>query len=358
MNIHPEEWSWYAVIATFPIAILTLVFAVIPWLDLKFEKRRLARSFGADSFDEQQIGRALSGYVQPDCSQLDPSGEDDSRHMFSVRSALVPEVDKLLSDRHDGKHVLLLADSGMGKTSFLLHYYARNRRRKAKDQKRIAVVPLGRPDVEERIASIESKRDTVIFLDAFDEDTDAIRDHRGRLDELMKLCSDFKRVVVTCRTQFFPSDEEVPRETGVARVGPRRTGEGRIYRFYKLYLAPFNDLQVNSYIAKHFAFWNVRHRFLARRIVRAIPELSIRPMLLALVPDLVTQNVRVRNLYDLYEFMIESWLDREKDWIPKDVLRNFSELLSIDMFINRSRRKMERMPMTELADFIEGIEWI
>ena len=130
-----EEWSWYAVIASVPITALALVFAVLPWLDLKFQRRRLNESFGADSFDEQQISRALVGYVQPDCSQLDPSGEDDSRHMFSVRSALIPEMDKLLSDKHDGKHVLLLADSGMGKTSFLLHYYARNRRRRLEDRK-------------------------------------------------------------------------------------------------------------------------------------------------------------------------------------------------------------------------------
>jgi len=323
------------------------------WIEPRRRERQLTQAFGADSFDELQIRRATVGYVAPDCSQLDPAGEDDVRQQFSVRSPLLPEMDKILSDSHEGKHVLLLADSGMGKTSFLLHYYARNRRTRSSKKQRIALLPLGRPDVLERIARIELKRETVIFLDAFDEDTSAIIDHRSRLEELMKACSDFRRVVVSCRTQFFPSDEEVPRQTGIARVSPRKAGEGRIYQFYKLYLAPFSDDQVRRYIQIRFPFWRYPSRKRAYKIVQSIPELSVRPMLLALVPDLVAKQKVIHELYDLYQFMIDSWLERERDWIEPRTLLAFSEYLAVNLFLKRVQRGMERIARNELVELLE-----
>jgi hypothetical protein len=116
------------------------------------------------------------------------------------------------------------------------------------------VVPLGIPDADEYVAKIPDQQNTVIFLDAFDEDTKAIKDHRQRLLELMHACRHFKRVLITCRTQFFPRAEEIPRETGLARVGPRKAGEGATYEFWKLYLAPLNDDQVNAFLRKRYPF--------------------------------------------------------------------------------------------------------
>src|SRR6185437_6418851 len=130
----------------------------------------------------------------PLCTNVDPSGEDDLRRLVPFQNPLFKVIDSFLADTGAERHVLLLADSGMGKTSFLLNYYARNRRIRATERRhRIAVVPLGRPDVLNRLKELDDKRNTIIFLDAFDEDTKAIEDHRERLIELMAACSDFKR---------------------------------------------------------------------------------------------------------------------------------------------------------------------
>ena len=60
----------------------------------------------------------------------------------------------------------------------------------------------------------------------------------------MVSCSSFSRVVITCRTQFFPRDEEIPVETGIRRgLGPRKAG-AECYEFVKLYLSPFDDQDV------------------------------------------------------------------------------------------------------------------
>jgi hypothetical protein len=248
--------------------------------------------------------------------------------------------------------MLLLADSGMGKTSFLLNYYARNQKKRKTLRRRIVVIPLGRPNVIKKIEGIEHKKDTVLMLDAFDEDTEAIRDHRFRLQQIMEVCADFSRVVLTCRTQFFSSDEEIPKETGVAIVSPRKAGQGRMYKFYKLYLSPFTDLQVKQYLRMRFSFWQYQNRKTALKIIDSIPELSVRPMLLAVVPDLVEKNHAVTDLYDLYEFMVESWLERESNWINKDILRAFSEKLAIDIYQKRDQRKSERISIKELSKLI------
>ena len=56
-------------------------------------------------------------------------------------------------------------------------------------------------------------RSYYVFLDALDEDTKAIADHKERISELMQLAKKFKRVIISCRTQFFLKDEEIPIET-------------------------------------------------------------------------------------------------------------------------------------------------
>jgi hypothetical protein len=341
-----------ATVIGLPLLVLSIIVAYLPVWRARQVEKFLERSFGIDSFDPFQIKAAVNFYVDPDCSVLDPSCEDDIRQLVPNRTPLFATMDDFLSDKYEGKHVLILADSGMGKTSFLLNYYARNHKKRKIYRKRIAVIPLGRPNVEEKIRRIEHKNITVLLLDAFDEDTDAIRDHKRRLQQLMEVCADFKRVVLTCRTQFFASEEEIPKETGVAIITPRKAGQGHMYKFYKLYLAPFTDKQVRQYVKKRFPIWQVHKRKAALRIITAIPELSVRPMLLAVVPELLEAKRIATDLYGLYEFMVESWLERENNWIDKNVLRNFSEKLAVDIYHKRHFRKTERISRQELSNLI------
>jgi len=349
------DWVTIAAVVTIiglPVAIIGVIVNYLPTWKARRSEKIMERSFGADSFDSEQIKAALECYVDPDCSVFDPSGEDDIRQVVPNRAPLFDTIDEFLSEKHEGKHVLLLADSGMGKTSFLLNYYARNLQKRKHDRKRIAVIPLGRPKVISKIEQIDNKKETVVMLDAFDEDTKAILDHRERLQQLMDACADFKRVVLTCRTQFFASDEEIPKETGVAIVGPRKAGEGRIYKFYKLYLSPFTDTQIRGFLRKHFPVWQFHKRKEALRIINAIPELSVRPMLLVIVPTLIEKKRLITELYELYEFMVESWLERESSWINKDILRGFSESLAVDIYRNRVERGMERISLKKLSELI------
>ena len=311
-------------------------------------QRTLEDEFG-NFFSPEAITNSTRWYIDPDCSHVDP-GQEAEMSIVPLRKPLLETVRAYLSEDLGNRHILVLADSGMGKSSFVLNYYARNQRLRAQKRDRLAVVPLGIPDADEVIAAIANKESTVIFLDAFDEDAKATEDHRLRLDDLMKLCRKFKRVVITCRTQFFPRDEEIPIDTGIARVDPRRAGERGTWEFWRLYLAPFTDKQVRAYVKKRYPIWRIAFRQRALAAAERIPRLRSRPMLLAYLPDILEQKGDARFSFELYEIMVKQWLERESRWVEPSSLLEFSGKLALDLFLNRKKRGTETIPRGELLE--------
>lgn len=314
-------------------------------------RRRLAQG----RYDGDTIRRSTRYYVMPKCTNIDPAQEVELRRaLAAVRQDLFTQIDSFLSEECADRHALILADSGTGKTSCILNYYARNEKRPRSQRHRLALVPLGIPSSMGLISAITDKEETALFLDALDEDVAALADHQARVAQIMETCRAFRRVLITCRTQFFPKDEEIPVETGVVKLGPRKAGERPIYEFRKLYLAPFDDGDIREYLRMRYPFWRRSSRRMAFSIVRAIPNLAVRPMLLAHVPDLVDRGGLISSASDLYEDMIASWIERETAWVEKDALREFSERLAVNMFAKREERGMERIPVEELRALSES----
>jgi hypothetical protein len=335
--------------------ITTLLTKTYPWIRAKLEGRSVSNRVGAKLFTASNVERTLRYYVPPFCQALDPAGGEESRLVHNVQSPLFNTLDRTLSPSSNERYHILLADSGMGKTSALINYYARHLRRWRRKY-HIAIIPLGIPDADSRIKAIENKPETVLFLDALDEDTKAINDHKERLETLLQSTHDFLHVLITCRTQFFLRDEEIPKETGVLKVGARRAGERAEYVFYKIYLSPFTDEQVAKYLKRRYPIWQWKHRQHAFRMVRKIPHLTARPMLLAHVDDLVSANHEVRYSFELYEEMVEAWLTREEGFIEnKDDLRHFSERLAVNLYLGREGRMSERISTAELSKLAR--EW-
>jgi len=314
------------------------------------DRKTLHQRVGAELYDAEQIRRSTEFYVRPDCQSVDPAGTEDFRYNVAAREPLFDTMDRLLHNPSQYKFVILLADSGMGKTSFLLNYYAHHQRSR-RNPFQLSLVPLNLPNSDELVKKTPEDRrpETALCLDALDEDRQAILDHRARLGALIELTRGFKTVIITCRSQFFPKEEEIPTETGVLKVGPIKAGEARDYYFHKLYLAPFTDEQVEKYLRRRFPVWRRQQREQAHDIVNKIPDLVARPMLLAHVPDLVDLNRKIDYSFQIYEAMIAAWLEREQGLVKDSAaLRQFSELLAVDLFVNRGKRQMERIPRDEL----------
>lgn len=337
------------------IGAVAAVAALWPYVRQRIAERRISRDFGADLYLPIVIRDATRFYVRPDASSVDLSQEMEERsNRVPTREDLFRAVERFLDDESKHRHMLLLADSGMGKSAFVLNFYAYNKRRFALKRYRLAVVPLGHAKALDKIKEVENKRDTIIFLDAFDEDPAARGDYWVRLKVLMEECSEFKRVLITCRTQFFPKDDAIPITTGLVKVGPRN--DEAHYEFWRLYIAPLSDEQVEKYLRYRYHTWEIHKRRKARRIIHKIPLLTIRPMLLANIPEIMKTNVSVTFSWQLYELMVRAWYKRELGWWPNiKTIQTFSEEIAVKLHLNYLHQKADRIARSELSTFINEL---
>ncbi|MBI5722078.1 MAG: hypothetical protein HZC37_30770 [Burkholderiales bacterium] len=335
------------------VALLSgFVAAYLAWKPER-RARRVQRAeedrFALAHVERDEYMLALRHYIDPDCTAIDPTGEDDLRAAVPTRQPIQQFWQDILDANSKYKHTIVLADTGMGKTSLLYKLVHSSLTYQSSRNVRVIFVPLGRPGAVQKIAAVERKNETVLLLDALDEDTQAVEDHAQRTRELMSAAQDFYRVVLTCRTQFFARDEEIPRETGIVRISPRGAGLAKEYRLYKVYLAPFNEQQVNAWLTRRFPWFAHARRAKARALIAKLPELVVRPLLLTALPDLVEDGVSVANVHELYARIVHKWLVRERasEREQKSLLQ-LSQRIAMDVYLNRVRRQSERIPPSEM----------
>lgn len=326
-----------------------------PRLKTLIDRRSLQKRIGAQSYTAESMERSLRYFVAPLCQDIDPAGGEEPRMVYGVKQKLYDALDDALAHPTSYKYLILLADSGMGKTTALLNYYVKHLKRWRKPKYSLALVPLSDANADDQINAIENRSNTVLLLDALDEDTLAVVDYRERLRLLLSATSAFRAVVISCRTQFFSKDEEIPKQTGQLKVSARAAGEEAEYCFHKIYLSPFSDKQVNRYISRRYPFWRRKRRRRANQMVVKMPHLAVRPMLLAHVDDLLKTKEDYDYAYELYEAMVKAWIDRERGFIDNAAaLNQFSQRLAVDIYVNRVSRKSERIPKSELSVLAKG----
>lgn len=336
-----------AVAGAIGTALVVFVTRLVPWINGKLNEHALRLRLGAGQYHPSILRAAVRHYIEPLVTNVDAGGRESIRALLPVTRPLFGALDEvLLAD--EPQRLLLLADSGMGKTSALLNYYARHVRRRRR-RKEVALVHLGSPDALARIAEVPDKTNTALLLDALDEDVVAIRNHEERIRQLMQATRDYGAVLISCRTQFFLKDEEITRETGIARIGPRPAGMSGDYQLLKLYLAPFTDAQVSRYIEARYPWFRRSARREAKAIVAKLADLTARPMLLANIDDLLAIGREQLTLSRAYHIIVEAWLERERFHVGNvDALRQFSIQLAMDIYLNRDKRQGEYIYAPEI----------
>ncbi len=115
------------------------------------------------------------------------------------------------------------------------------------------LIELSRKGALDEIEKIEHPENTVLLLDALDENLDSLTDLPNVIKQISDTTQRFYRVVLTCRTQFFNRAEEIPNILtnvgGVASAGAQKRGS-----YEKLFLYPFTNSQIEKYLFIKYIF--------------------------------------------------------------------------------------------------------
>jgi len=288
------------------LAAIAGIFTVVPlakhlfqWIYKKWSTRKLTHCL-SPYFNEYEIQKATQYFVPTQCQNVDPaqSNEPSRTYALASKEPLIPFfINKVFLHPSSEKFYIVLADSGMGKTTFMINLYLQTIKLRNKELQ-IILLPLGYPEsINQKIQEIKEKEKTILLLDAFDEDVEAVQDYQSRMTEIVQLTKEFRTVVITSRTQFFPSEDRLPNDTGIMRFG----GDKGEYCFHRTYVSPFEDRDIKVYLRKKFPFWKFRLKRRAQEIVSHSPNLMARPMLLAKVEDLMSNNQSYEYSYQIYE---------------------------------------------------------
>ena len=255
-------------------------------------------------------------YIEPYCQQFNPADDDDETSHV-VRELILSRLEHFFSgSKITGENQLfVLADAGMGKTSLLVMLKLSHLLNFWPHDNECSLLKIGESTIHE-IEQIESKRNTILLLDALDEDPQVWGRLTPRLIEILSATKHFKRVVITCRTQFFSGGEDPINRRGKVEVGG--------YICPTIYLSLFDDNQVNEYCNKRFID-SPEKIDKAFKILRKIKSLRLRPMLLAHIEDLLNSDTEVWDIYSLYNALVSVWLHREARK-TKEIRRNITSI--------------------------------
>ncbi len=310
------------------ITVLTLLIGFIIKIILqKFKQYSIAQQDINPQFDYQSIKKAKQYYIATQYQNASPSRQEEPgfTHQYIARNKLIPFFLKIGFNpkAQSDRFYLILADSGMGKTTFMINlYFSYHSFFSKKDKPNLKLLRFSNPDTIDTIKSIkreEAKR-TILLLDALDEDRGIVSTNpnvsdaltfRNRLNEIIEITRNFAEVVMTCRTQYFPGQEDDPYELEITK--PDESG---YYTLNKLYISPFNDKEVKRYLRKKYGylpFINSRNKKRASRVVEESKNLIMRPMLLSYIDYLIEDDPSYRSTYQTYDTLVTKWLIRESE---------------------------------------------
>jgi hypothetical protein len=318
-------------------------------------RKRAYKGYAASiSFGRAEIERALKGYVRHEGMLTDPSAKMDLADALSApRKCIFRMLDDFIVGAESGKHLFIFADCGMGKTTFLINYFHLRRQWLRRRRTSVVLISLSKDGYLEEIEAVPAERraETVILMDAFDEDPLVLEGVHKRLALIVSMTSSFKAVVISCRSQFFASDSEIPVGTGTVRVGPTPAGQSKEHVFNRFYLAPFDRKRIKQYIKLAFPgiAYFVRRRS-AEDLVDRVPSLVMRPMLLAHISDVIdSERGSLMSQADIYQAIVSAWVKREEPWVVSgEALLQFSKKFALNIFELRHERGGEHCSRDDL----------
>jgi len=299
-------------------------------------------------------------YVEPNCQDYNPA-DYASEIQLVTKQPIMELVDEFFSKvkLHPGDNQLfVLSDAGMGKTTLLTMLKLAHLTAFWPQQTDCVLKKLGENTLED-LKAISSRRTTVLLLDSLDEDTTAYGRVNERLQEILNATMNFKKVIITCRTQYFPKgDENSFKRPDLIDIGG--------FLCPVKYLAFFDDQKVETYLAKRFPkkFGLIEDpkKEKAQEIITKMGYLRCRPMLLSYIDMLMESPIVSENEsdYHIYDALVESWLQREKRKEKELNIQGVSDacIILATVLNTNGVRKIKDEELDRLIAIIENVKLI
>jgi len=312
-----------SIISIISTALAIILACISILLGIVISNNKKYRKHYYDILSEDYFGYANEAYIQPYITTTKPHAEHEPAEAELKDARLLQDYfinSVFLRKPKEPKDKLfcILGDTGTGKTAALVHLFIDyiNAHTKRDLPYQIRLVSLSRNHPFQEIEKIEQKDKCILLLDALDENSEA-QDPTKYAQFMHKIegyCDAFARVVITCRPQFFHDEQSEP--------GPTRVRwNGKWLEFKKIYLAPFNDNQVQQFLDEKITFrFNDKLRQKAEDIVKKQPLIAIRPLVLTFIEDIARSDREVNNTLDVFDIIIEKWINRDVENIsPEDI---------------------------------------
>ena len=341
-----------------------LIYIAVGWMNKLKSYRKAIKAANnlKPYFDYKSILELSQLYIHTKASRMSPNrfANPDEAYKHEKPFSLIPFMltTSFNEKVENEKFYLLLADSGMGKTSFMLNLYLRNyslynylfgkkyEMRLLRFQNPDQNNPV---DVLERLKNIKENdvSETILLLDGLDEDPyifskdKSISDEDAfnkRIHDIVTATWMYKDVVITCRTQYFPQQENQDYELKVKKPD----GKG-FYKFQKYYIFPFSKSDIRNYLQKKYGIVNIKNigkKKIAQQVANNNSTVMARPMLMSYIDDLVVDNKIYVNSWEIFEVLIDKWLRRESEKCKIenkrgefiDNLRKLSKQVALDIY--------------------------
>lgn len=323
-------------------------------------------------------------YIQPNCQQVNPADELEDETISSIRAGVFETINKFfhrdIFTRDGASQMFILADAGMGKTSLMMMLKLSHLMAFWPKNYQCQLLKLGATTLSD-ISKIENKTQTILLLDSLDEDNQCKQGGTNkRLTKILEATTSFYRVIITCRTQFFPETAESAFNT-MGKISFNN------YDCPLVYLSLFTNEQVDAYLEKRYpkGLKFILNRFDdpkqydAKQAVKNINSLQFRPFLLSHVETLLESHRQGATEYELYKGLVETWLNREviklrqhhdKDvnkedllkacvWLAETMQRQSTHTVALKHIKQLCHRESRIVLLKDSADrVIEGIDHI
>jgi len=282
-------------------------------------------------YDLKEIEQATQFYI--------PTRFDSTSDTKPHEEQLIPY---LLNTRGVHKHYLVLANSGLGKTTFLLNLFQVCSFDK-KYRQPVELFPLRDPAALRHVSQVKAQSQTLLLLDGLNEDPLAINNYAQRLQQLIEATKDFGKVIITSRSQFFSHEIGMTIEQYM-----RKEVASESLPIHCIYISAFNQEEVKKYIRKKYPVWNRQKRKRAAEIIEQAPVLMEQPLLLSFAEDILDTQRSYRRSYEIYEDLIATWIAQAS--YPQSPARRQTFQVSLnalmrDISLSLYKKHLEGLPL-------------